>query len=66
MYSFIFLFFFLTVVTIHPSLNTKHEEQLKCLVNYKKHQEVSDITAFLCVLRKLFEDIRKSEEICGN
>lgn len=45
---------------IHPSLTPKHEEQLKCVVNFEKQREVSDVTAFLCIIRKVFKQQCKS------
>ncbi|XP_046737301.1 uncharacterized protein LOC124406032 [Diprion similis] len=48
------------VELIHPSLNLKHQERLKCVVNFEKQQEISDITAFLCLLREIFKELRKN------
>ncbi|XP_012269427.2 uncharacterized protein LOC105693818 [Athalia rosae] len=43
------------VELIHPSLKSKDEEQLQCVVNFKNQRAITDITAFLCILRKIFK-----------
>ncbi|XP_046607314.1 uncharacterized protein LOC124298833 isoform X1 [Neodiprion virginianus] len=48
------------VELIHPSLSLEHQEQLKCVVNFEKQQEISDITAFLCLLREIFKELHKN------